>query len=494
VGALRSFWLGDADLAPVAAFRILYGIQLVNWFWQLYPNLNAFFTDEGILPRRALLIGFPERFSLLTLFGEWWQVAIVWALSCLVAVLLTLGWRTRVMSFLAFVMVSSFSWRNPLILDGSDFVFRILPLWLTFTRAGELYSLDALARRRRGDIPSGRGPALPVRILELQVAWIYLATGLEKLTGKLWLDGTAVWYALQLEHTFARWWARPIVENPALVRLITWGTLAVELGFLPVTMTSFKLPRVIAVALAAGLHLGILAMMNVGNFPVIMLSALVLFLPPLWIRAFVDRVVRTFESRLGVAAREFLRRLADQSADTLPVMRSGWAIPGTDWLTNPALVVLATFALITAVPPQLEVLRPKGEFASLLRFMSADQRWDMFSPNPSNADGWMLAPARLADGTTFDLFSGGPVDESSERYTDPLYTRWLKVHDRIANASYADYRLEYARYYCRSRNFHLSPGQVPLASFELFYVERVIRAPEEGPPIINRYHLWTHEC
>ena len=43
---LRTFWFGEVDLAPVALFRILYGLQLFNWFWQLLPNLNAFFTDE----------------------------------------------------------------------------------------------------------------------------------------------------------------------------------------------------------------------------------------------------------------------------------------------------------------------------------------------------------------------------------------------------------------------------------------------------------------
>jgi hypothetical protein len=86
------------------------------------------------------------------------------------------------------------------------------------------------------------------------------------------------------------------------------------------------------------------------------------------------------------------------------------------------------------------------------------------------------------------------VDNTSERYSDPLYTRWVKVHERIANAGYGDYRLEYARYYCRARNLHLRPGQVPLDSFQLIYIERVIQAPGEGPPLINRYDVWTHKC
>jgi hypothetical protein len=86
------------------------------------------------------------------------------------------------------------------------------------------------------------------------------------------------------------------------------------------------------------------------------------------------------------------------------------------------------------------------------------------------------------------------VDNSSERWSDPFYTRWTKVHERIGSAGYGDYRLEYGRYFCRVRNLHLRPGQVPLDTFDLFYKERVIRAPDEGPPVFNEYHLWNHKC
>jgi hypothetical protein len=493
VRRLRSFWFGEVDVAPVALFRILYGLQLFNWFWQLLPNLNAFFTDEGIFPRRQLLAFYPERLSLLNLVGEWWQVAIFWAFACVVSLAVAFGWRTRLACFLAFVLIVAFQWRNPLILDGSDLVFRFAPLWLLFTNAGDVWSIDAL---RRAQPATGRGWALPIRILELQVAWIYLATGIEKIAGALWVDGTAAYYALQLEHTFGRWWARPIALQPMLVKLISWGTIAVELGFLPLAMIPSNVTRVIAAVAAAGLHLGILVMMNVGNFPVIMLSTLVLFLPPAWVRGFVGRAQRVLQLRIPHAIRRSWGRFVAFTAARLPaptvegprpnqLMRRFGAL---------ALVAFALFVFSTAVPRQLDMLRPTGDGAELVRFLSLDQRWDMFSPDPARSDGWMLGPARLTDGTTFDLYSDRPADDRGERYSDPLYTRWVKVHERIASAGYGDYRLEYARYFCRVRNLHLQPGQVPLDSFQLIYIERVVRAPDEGPPVLNEYRLWEHKC
>lgn len=496
VGRLRRFWFGDIDLAPVALFRILYGLQLVNWFWQLLPNIGAFFTDEGILPRHQLVAFFPERITLLNAFGESWQVAIVCLLGCAASVALTIGWHTRAACVLVFALLISFQLRNPLILDGSDLVFRAIPLWLVFTGAGDLYSVDARLRRQP---VTGVGWAFPVRVLELQIAWIYLATGIEKLAGTKWLSGTATYYALQLEHTFGRWWARPVAMQPVLTKMLSWGTLAVELGFLPLVMIPSNTTRILAAVAAAGLHAGILLLMNVGNFPVIMLSAVVLFLPPEWIRRFVDRVWPRASglvlARLPRRVRAEWDRLLTSTEPEAKAQPSARAVsPITRALQVVALSAFALLVFDTAVPRQLDGIRPSGDLGELVRAFSLDQRWDMFSPDPAQSDGWMLGPAKLADGTTYDLYTGGPVDNTTERYSDPLYTRWAKVYERIANSAYGDYRLEYARYFCRARNFGLRTGQSPLDTFDLFYIERVVRAPDEGPPVRSEHHLWNHKC
>lgn len=494
LGRLRDFWFGEIDLAPVAAFRILFGLQLFNWVWQLYPNLYAFFTDEGILPRRDVLLQYSDRFTVLAMLSETWQVAIFWALGLGVAVLLTVGWRSRLMAFLAFVVVSSVSWRDPLILDGSDFVFRVLPLWLAFTDCGARFSVDALGRRERGE-PTGRGFALPVRILELQVAWIYLATGLEKMSGTLWPQGLATYYSLQLEHTFGRWWARPLATNLTIAQLSDYGTLFVELVFLPLALLPSRITRLIAVIIGAALHLGILTLMNVGNFPVIMLSALVLFLPAEWIERVASRLDAVFRERVRPRAVAFADGVAREAARGLPApLRVPVETRGYERaVSSVALVALAALAFATAVPQQLAQVRPSGELASVLRFLSVDQRWDMFSPEPARADGWMTMPAVLADGTKIDLLTGKPV-VSNEGYSDPLYSRWTKVQERIASTSYNDYRLEYARQFCRSRNLHLEPGQVPVSTFEVHYVERLIQPPGEGPPTFRDILIWSHRC
>lgn len=596
---LTAFWAGDVDLTPLALFRILFGALLLNWFWQLYPNLAAFFTDEGMLPRRSLLEFSPLRISLLNAFGEWWAIALFWAASLAAAVMVAIGYRTRLACVLAFVAVSAFQWRNPLILDGSDLVFRTVPLWLAFAASGDRLSLDAALRRARGNAPTGRGWALPVRLLELQYAWIYLASGLEKLNGPAWLAGTATYYALQLKHTFGRAWADFLVRDPMLVRAQTWGTLVVELAFLPLVFAPVlqRYARLLAIALAAGLQGGIALFMNAGNFPVVMLVGLVLYVPPhlalrlaelpapIFRRSRValhydvgcgtcERTVRVLQALDGygtitvtaarageaewaplaeargasgpVAVDERGRRRAGFAAIALagrgvpllvPLTVLG-AVPGLSaavgaiyrWagnrarfvphsdrrercdhlptnesprsrrrsrlargLAGAALTVGALAVFATAVPDQLSALRPPEGVSRAILFTGLDQRWNMFAPNPASSDGWMLAPAKLADGTEVDLFTRRPPDEGP-RYADPLYSRWAKVFERIADRDYATYRLEFGRMFCRMRNFHLSPGESPLVTFELDYVERVLQAPETGGELLLRHHLWSHVC
>jgi predicted DCC family thiol-disulfide oxidoreductase YuxK len=600
---LRQFWLGEVNLAPLGLFRIVYGVLLFNWFWQLLPNLASFFTDEGMLPRRSLLAFYPNRFSLLSLVGEWWQVCLFWFAGLAVALMLTVGWRTRTASTLAFLFVMSFQWRDPLVLDGSDLVFRLVPFWLIFTSAGGRYSVDAAIRRVHGDPPSGGGPALPVRLLELQVAWIYLATGLEKLGGKMWPEGTAAYYALQLQHTFGRTHAEWLALSPFFQRLVSWNTLAIELLFLPLVFSPIlnRPMRILALAGAAMLHGGILALMNVGNFPVIMLAALILYLPPGLVHRLVDEgrrllprsqvrmyydgnchfcrrtsaYLRAFDiyhtitfvdfrtidaARIGLCQRQLEQRIhvidergrvtrgfaaMARAARAVPLL---WPLavlcrlPGLprvaervyDWMTarrmlllscpggvcelHPSprpssalrvprevhpgwrrapgyllLTIVAAGAFATALPASLAAYRPREPVSRLLQFASLDQYWAMFAPEPAHSDGWLLGPARLADGTQFDLFSGGPPSDQP-RYADPFYSRWAKATERIVDTAYTDYRVEYGRMFCRLRNWHLQPGQSPLASFELDYMERIIPPPGGGEPTLVKHHLWSHVC
>ncbi len=468
------FWTGQADVAPIALFRLVYGVLTINWFWQLLPNLAQFFSDEGMLPRASQVTFFGAQFTLLNAAGTSWQVGIFWAIALVAAVALAIGFHSRTAAFATFIALASFSLRDPLMGDGSDQVFRASAFWLGFTASGDRYSVDAWLRTRRGDPPSGLAWALPMRLLELQFAWIYLATGLEKMGGGLWRDSLAVFYSLQLEHTFARPWAAPLARSVDLTRIATQLTLVTELAFLPLSFLPYirRLGRIVAVLAAAGLHLSIVLFMNVGNFPLVMLAGLIPFLPAVWIHQLAERLRLPGRERAIVAK--------------TPTPRWTRAAGGV------GLALLALTIFSTSLPAYAAVPRPSAVDQALL-YADLRQKWNMFAPNPATTDGWMRIPAVLADGTRIDLATGGPLGDEP-LYADPLYSRWTKVTEWIASPAGVPYREEYSRMYCRLRNLHLRPGQVPIESFDLIYYERAVPPPGGTPLPIRVITLNSHHC
>jgi hypothetical protein len=54
--------------------------------------------------------------------------------------------------------------------------------------------------------------------------------------------------------------------------------------------------------------------------------------------------------------------------------------------------------------------------------------------------------------------------------------------------------LEYGRYLCRERNFHLQPGEPRLYTFTLFKDNQPIPAIGEPWPKVERQTVWVHRC
>ena len=136
--------------------------------------------------------------------------------------------------------------------------------------------MDRLWRIFRGK--EGDEPPLAVpwaqRLMQLQVATVYLGAFLSKAGGEKWANGTAAYYPLHLPETVRF----PMLGSDVLwvINLITWGTIAVELAL----ATLVWVPRLRLYVLAAGvmLHLGIEYSMNIPLFSFMMIVSYVTFL------------------------------------------------------------------------------------------------------------------------------------------------------------------------------------------------------------------------
>lgn len=267
---LNDLLFAPRSVAPMALYRIAFGALVTIWTIALAPDVLHFFGPDMVgRPARG-----PGMWSVLGTEPSEVLTLGVYGALLLAAVAVMLGYRTRLAALVVFVVLVSFSRRDPWVYNSGDAMLRILAFYLCLMPAGEAYSLDA--RRRHGDwrFVARRAP-WPMWLVRVQVAAVYMATALAKMRGSTWAEGTAVGTALRIEDL--QRFAVPafLTESLILVNLLTFATLAFEMvaGVLIWSRTT----RRYVIGFGILLHLGIEYSLQVGPFSWAMLVAYLSF-------------------------------------------------------------------------------------------------------------------------------------------------------------------------------------------------------------------------
>lgn len=282
-GQWDRFFHEKADLSICGEIRIAYAFLLLVNALVLLPDLEKWFGESGVMPLSASrTIVDPDTVTLFQWLPQ--TNAVLWTcytLFLVQIVALLLGVFTRVQLVCVFVWLVSFQHRHLILFDGEDVVFRLLCFFLIFTPAGEYYSLDRWRKNRsgRGDDEAAGTPVWPIwplRLMQIQMSLIYISTVWEKLKGKEWLDGTALYYVSRLDDLFGRFWVPDFMfESMVVINLMTWSVLAVEMS-VPLALW-FKKTRRTALVVAFAFHLATDYAMNLFLFQWIMMVGLLSF-------------------------------------------------------------------------------------------------------------------------------------------------------------------------------------------------------------------------
>ena len=118
--------LFGVDLRALAALRVgLAGVVLAD-LAQRAGDLIPFYTDDGVLPRAALVpLKHAWDFSIHSAAGGAPVIASLFVLQGVAALALLLGARTRLATALVWVLEWSLQNRNPLVLSGGDDLLRM---------------------------------------------------------------------------------------------------------------------------------------------------------------------------------------------------------------------------------------------------------------------------------------------------------------------------------------------------------------------------------
>jgi hypothetical protein len=272
--AWQAFMFRPEPAYTLGLVRIAFGALTVGWTLSLLPSVNAFFTSSGIVPN---LVPNPFEWNVFQIWTSDTAVVIGWTVLLLAAIALTVGWHSRVAALLVFALILSFEFRNAYIFNSGDNLIRVEALFIALAPTGAALSLDQ--RRETGSFWTAqlRAP-WTLRLLQIQLSLIYLATFVTRMTGEKWPNGTAMSYALRLQDMLILPVPASIVMNPLLMNVVTWGTLLVEL-LIGILVWSRRF-RTVSLIAGVALHSIILVTVAVGFFTPAMFILYLAFVPP----------------------------------------------------------------------------------------------------------------------------------------------------------------------------------------------------------------------
>jgi Vitamin K-dependent gamma-carboxylase len=279
--AYEKFFFAPQPPTPIALFRILYGVcvsatlLLLRSDWLDWYGVHAWVsqaTMKSIEPGIRLNL-----FALLPDDDRW--IAAFFYVFLGFAVLLTMGLWTRISSIIVFLGLASIHQRNPFIEHGGDTFLRVAGFFLMFAPAGAALSLDRLMRaHKKGErLEAVPRPPWAQRMIQLELALVYVISFWWKMKGHAWLNGSALYYATHL--TEIQRFPLPMwTQNPVVLKVGSWSTLVLEFSL--GVLIWFKRLRYPLLLLGLLFHLSLEYAFNLPMFQWDILSAYVLFIDP----------------------------------------------------------------------------------------------------------------------------------------------------------------------------------------------------------------------
>lgn len=474
--AARAYF--SLDPRSLAAFRIGLGWLVLSDFAERARQLEAHYTDFGLLPRDALraLAAHPN-YSFHLLGGGFAFEATLFALSGIAALCLALGFQTRWASIATYVFLFSVQGRNPLLNHGADDFELSMLMWAPFLPLGAVWSLDALRRPARLD-ERAFGPVFSAGSvgLALQPLMLYTVITVSKFQYSAWTEGRAVYGLLHKAH-----YVRPLGEFaltiPGFTTFATYATIVTEIAIVFLLASPWRrdAARTWGVALNTGFHVMLFSMAKIGWFqPLSILAALPLLPASAWERV---RWARAEVVTAGGAT-----DATDAGATGAVAGRGPFArlAEGVCW----AIVVVS----LVSVPPSLmrEQFRYPEPLASIYRVFHIERRYRMFANMDATPQGWWVIVGTLENGQTVDALTGSHAVslERPKSYVDLLPNdNWQMYWSNISRPYLAKIRPYLAEYVCRRWNRDARPGE-RMASIEIVHVKE--RAVDPREPIARK--------
>jgi len=353
--------------------RIGIGFILLTDLFIRSLSIKAFVTDDGVLPITVLkdYNWSPTYFSFHTLSGDlWWQI-VLFIINAFCIILLIIGFRTRLTTFICWVLLTSLQNRNPFILQGGDDLLRILLFWVLFLPWGERYSV-----LKKSSYVTNYFSWANIGYMLLPCSVCFFSALLK--TSPEWhSEGTALYYALSLDQIRMPFGSF-IYQYPDFLKVLTHSVFYIELLapiliIFPFVSTKIRLIGIISIVF---LFIGIAFTLYIGLFYIIGITSLIGLLP--------SSVMDWFESH-------FYKNKTEFDSSQLQENNSSILVKTLFTLKNYFIIIVISFCLMMnlgSIKKFPYALDPAiVNYGKVLRL---EQNWGMFSPSILKDDGWFV--------------------------------------------------------------------------------------------------------
>jgi hypothetical protein len=192
-------------------------------------------------------------------------VTALFAAHAIGALLLLLGWRTRLAAIATWATYLPLRHGAFFLTYGIGDMMLIALFYCVFMPVGRSWSVDQ-HRHPHVAIP-GEDAAWSVLVLRVHVCVIYLGAGVSKLAGLQWWSGEAVWRALSLPQ-FQQFDPSPLLAFPVVLQAAALVATFSQLLYAFLVWTRARVPLVL---LIESIHVGIAVFLGLWLFSAMMM-------------------------------------------------------------------------------------------------------------------------------------------------------------------------------------------------------------------------------
>lgn len=223
----------------LAVLRIGVAITILAKIWVEFDQLEMLFSQHGIIQDVltkpldiSYVISLPKVIDFFGIQNEHLFLSSLYAVFGIGACFLLFGFQTKISAFICLLIhLMVFNGYNLLAFGFDGFLFTLLFYTLIFP-VEKVFSLDRLMGRTDPFIAPDQ-LNFYLRILQIHLCIVYFTAGFSKLGGQEWMNGTAIWKAINQPqfYTGLTPFIKSLASYPWVSAALTGGTLAIELFF-----------------------------------------------------------------------------------------------------------------------------------------------------------------------------------------------------------------------------------------------------------------------